>query len=107
LRHFLKCDIATIDEQSLLSAMKTPVSHSLILDLNPLFDAFNQLSRQIFDAAVLWAMKGDKTGFWKNHRRSGTKIESPRESVISIRKTASVMTKNKTEELVLIYSIQS
>jgi phosphoinositide-3-kinase regulatory subunit 4 len=36
LRHFLKCDIATIDEQSLLSAMKTPVRHCIDSQLEPI-----------------------------------------------------------------------
>ncbi|KII91699.1 hypothetical protein PLICRDRAFT_51832 [Plicaturopsis crispa FD-325 SS-3] len=80
LRHLLKSDLAVIDEQKLLIAMKGP------------------LSRPVFDAAVQWAMKSDKTSFWKGHRRVGTKAESPRESVISVRRTGSVITRNKSEE---------
>jgi len=66
----------------------------------PSSNACTQLSRQIFDAAVAWAMKADKTSFWKGHRRTSTKVESPRESVISIRKSGSVISRNKSEEFV-------
>ncbi|EGO26710.1 hypothetical protein SERLADRAFT_355396 [Serpula lacrymans var. lacrymans S7.9] len=64
LRHLLRSDIKVIDEQSLLTSMKSP------------------LSRQVFDAAVQWAMKAEKTGFWKGHRRTASKVESPRESIV-------------------------
>ncbi|KAH0578433.1 hypothetical protein H2248_003581 [Termitomyces sp. 'cryptogamus'] len=82
LRHFLKCDVKEIEELSLLMAMKSP------------------LPRQILDAAVQWAMKADKTSFWRNVRRSSTvKVESPRESVIAVRKSGnSTITKIKSEE---------
>ncbi|KAL1745959.1 hypothetical protein HDZ31DRAFT_81556 [Schizophyllum fasciatum] len=78
LRHFLKSDVATIDEKSLLMAMKPP------------------LSRQIFDAAVQWAMKSDKSNFWRGQRRART--ESPRESVVAIRKLGNTIARNRNEE---------
>ncbi|KAG6877788.1 hypothetical protein C0993_003882 [Termitomyces sp. T159_Od127] len=82
LRHFLKCDVKEVEELSLLMAMKPP------------------LPRQILDAAVQWAMKADKTSFWRTVRRSSTaKAESPRESVIAVRKTGnSTIARNKSEE---------
>ncbi|KAG5644667.1 hypothetical protein DXG03_007966 [Asterophora parasitica] len=81
LRHFLKSDVAAIDKNSLLVAMKPP------------------LPRQILDAAVQWAIKADKASFWRGPRRNTAKVESPRESVISVRKTgSSTITRNKSEE---------
>ncbi|KAH7928336.1 ARM repeat-containing protein [Leucogyrophana mollusca] len=82
LRHLLRSDVKDIDEQSLLTAMKPP------------------LSRQVFDGALLWAMKAEKTTFWRGHRRAASKIESPRESIVSMRKagSASVIGRNKSEE---------
>ncbi|EIW79923.1 WD40 repeat-like protein [Coniophora puteana RWD-64-598 SS2] len=82
LRHLLRCDVKVIDEQSLLGAMKPP------------------LSRAVFDGAVQWAMKADKTAFWRGHRRPPSKVESPRESIVSMRKAGSVSSvgRNKTEE---------
>ncbi|KAJ6463912.1 hypothetical protein C8R45DRAFT_1220032 [Mycena sanguinolenta] len=80
LRHFLKSDIVTIDEQSLLTAMKPP------------------LSRQVFDAAVQWAMKAGKSTFWRGQRRITSKTESPRESVVSLRKTGTISRNPKSEE---------
>jgi len=45
-------------------------------------------------------MKADKSTFWRGPRR-GAKIESPRESVVSMRKTGSAgIARNKSEELV-------
>ncbi|KAH9474804.1 Phosphoinositide 3-kinase regulatory subunit 4 [Psilocybe cubensis] len=81
LRHFLKSDIEHINEQSLLVAMKPP------------------LPRQILDAAVQWAMKADKSAFWRGPRRSTKQVESPRESVISMRKTGNAgIARNRSEE---------
>ncbi|KAJ7216643.1 hypothetical protein GGX14DRAFT_442277 [Mycena pura] len=80
LRHFLKSDIVVIDEQSLLTAMKPP------------------LSRQVFDAAVQWAMRAEKSTFWRGQRRITTKTESPRESVVSLRKTGAISRNPKSEE---------
>ncbi|KAK0194518.1 hypothetical protein F5146DRAFT_1036233 [Armillaria mellea] len=78
LRHFLKSDIATIDEQSLLATMKPPIP------------------RQIFDAAVQWAMRAEKSSFWRGARRS--KVETPRENVMSLRKSTSTMPKTKSDD---------
>ncbi|GLB39855.1 putative protein kinase [Lyophyllum shimeji] len=81
LRHFLKSDVVRIDEHSLLMAMKPP------------------LPRQILDAAVQWAMKSDKTSFWRGPRRNNAKTESPRESVMAVRKSgSSTIARNKSEE---------
>ncbi|KAF5350674.1 hypothetical protein D9756_008730 [Leucocoprinus leucothites] len=79
LKHFLKADVAVINEQSLLTVMKHP------------------LSRQILDASVQWAMKGDKTGFWRGPRKTN-KTESPRESVVSLRKGNGSIAKFKSDE---------
>ncbi|KAJ7715595.1 hypothetical protein DFH07DRAFT_862734 [Mycena maculata] len=80
LRHFLKSDVIVIDEQSLLAAVKTP------------------LSRQVFDAAVQWAMKAEKSTFWRGQRRITSKTESPRESVVSLRKTGTISRNPKSDE---------
>ena len=47
-------------------------------------------------------MKADKSAFWRGPRRGvNNKVESPRESVISMRKTGSIgIARNKSEELV-------
>lgn len=47
-------------------------------------------------------MKADKSAFWRGPRRGvNNKLESPRESVISMRKTGSIgIARNKSEELV-------
>ncbi|KAF9224775.1 ARM repeat-containing protein [Gyrodon lividus] len=82
LRHLLRCDVKEIDEQSLLVAMKPPVP------------------RPVFDGAIQWAMKAERTMFWRGQRRSTTKVESPRESIVSMRKVGSVNVarQTKTEE---------
>ncbi|KAF8579068.1 ARM repeat-containing protein [Ramaria rubella] len=59
LKHFLRSDVRSITEQSLLLTLKNP------------------LSRQIFDAAVVWAMKADKTHFWKS-QSTKSKSYSPK-----------------------------
>ncbi|ESK97721.1 phosphoinositide 3-kinase regulatory subunit 4 [Moniliophthora roreri MCA 2997] len=79
LRHFLKSDVAVIDEQSLLTAMKTP------------------LPRPIFDAAVQWAQKADKASFWRGSKKS-SRTESARESVASMRRTGTSITRNMSED---------
>ncbi|KAI0058381.1 ARM repeat-containing protein [Artomyces pyxidatus] len=79
LRHFLRSDVRDINEMSLLTAMKPP------------------LSRQVFDAAVQWAMKADKTQFWRSHRRAVSKLDSPQDSVAAMRKPNSTA-RNKSEE---------
>ncbi|KAI0822421.1 hypothetical protein BC628DRAFT_1429686 [Trametes gibbosa] len=78
LRHFLRSDVQDVDEKSLLLAMK----HSL--------------SRQVFDAAVQWAMKADKTSFWRSHRTA--KIESPRESMATVRQSGNTASRARSEE---------
>ncbi|EAU84150.2 other/VPS15 protein kinase [Coprinopsis cinerea okayama7 len=81
LRHFLKSDIGEINTSSLLRAMKPP------------------LPRQILDSSVQWAMKADRSVFWSRPRRGGSKTESPRESVISVRKAGTGnLAKNRSEE---------
>ncbi|KIY49828.1 hypothetical protein FISHEDRAFT_40447 [Fistulina hepatica ATCC 64428] len=80
LRHFLKSDIAEINEQSLLLAMKPPIS------------------RPIFDAAVQWAMKAEKSAFWRGQRPSVSRNESPRDSVVSIRKTGTTLMRNSKSD---------
>ena len=46
-------------------------------------------------------MKADKSAFWRGPRRGVNKVESPRESVISMRKTGNIgIARNKSEELV-------
>ncbi|KAF9530534.1 hypothetical protein CPB83DRAFT_905184 [Crepidotus variabilis] len=82
LRHFMRSDIVTIDEQSLLTALKA------------------QLPRQILDASVQWAMRPDKSTFWKGPRRvTANKVESPRESMMSMRKgNNGGIGKSKSEE---------
>jgi hypothetical protein len=52
----------------------------------------------VFDAALQWAMKADKTHFWRSHKKS-TKLESPHDSVVAIKKT--VLMRTKTDEYVL------
>ncbi|KIJ63655.1 hypothetical protein HYDPIDRAFT_175967 [Hydnomerulius pinastri MD-312] len=69
LRHLLRCDVKEIDEQSLLAAMKPP------------------LPRPVFDGAIQWAMKAERTTFWRGQRRSASKVESPRESIVSMDET--------------------
>jgi hypothetical protein len=69
-----------------------------MFDLTGILTLLAQLSRQVFDGAVQWARKAEKTYFWKGQRRSGSKVESPRESVVSIRKSGSVITRTKSDE---------
>lgn len=80
LKHFLRSDVRDVDEKSLLLAMKYP------------------LSRQVFDAAVQWAMKADKTSFWRSHRPA--KSESPRESMATVRQTGNAASRARSEEYV-------
>ncbi|KAG8906368.1 Serine/threonine-protein kinase [Tulasnella sp. 403] len=62
LRPHLRSDVRAISESSLLMTIKHP------------------LPRQIFDAAVAWAMKGDKSQFWKDSSASKvSKSESAKE----------------------------
>ncbi|KAF9011876.1 other/VPS15 protein kinase [Cyathus striatus] len=77
LRHYLKSDVVTVDEKSLLLTMKPA------------------LPRQILDFAVQWAMKAESTSFW---RRRGNNIESPRESMISMKRGSGSLSRNRSEE---------
>ena len=88
-----------VDEKSLLLAMKSPVSlpfpsnHMHFTRLT--FTAW-QLTRQIFEAAVQWAMKADKTQFWRSHRSA--KVESPRESMATVRQSGGAVSRARSEE---------
>lgn len=68
-----------------------------------------QLPRPVFDGAVQWAMKAERTMFWRSQRRPATKVESPRESIVSMRKagTNGVSKQNRTEEYVCFISVES
>jgi phosphoinositide-3-kinase regulatory subunit 4 len=92
LRHFLRCDVRDVDEFSLLTALKPPVrrfvAHVSHANNDP------QLERQIFDAALQWAMKADKTHFWRGHRKF-TKLESPQDSVGAIRKASTTTSQDR------------
>jgi phosphoinositide-3-kinase regulatory subunit 4 len=89
--------VRSIDEFSLLTALKPPVRR-----LCPLCRIFSyvrlQLDRQVFDAALQWAMKADKTHFWRGGSKKPAKIESPHDIVAAIKKTAT--TRMKTDEYV-------
>ncbi|PCH37519.1 hypothetical protein WOLCODRAFT_140908 [Wolfiporia cocos MD-104 SS10] len=78
LKHFLRSDVREVDERSLLIALKPA------------------LSRQVFDAAVQWAMKSERSTFWRTHR--GSKSESPRESLAAVRSSGSMGSRARTEE---------
>ncbi|KAI0317986.1 ARM repeat-containing protein [Amylostereum chailletii] len=81
LRHFLRSDVEGVTDMSLLVAMKPP------------------LSRQVFDAAVNWAMKAEKSSFWRSHRRVVSKVESPQDSMARMRKTSTTgVPRSKSEE---------
>lgn len=85
---------------SLLTAMKPLVRISAIIQvaLSSLTDTI-QISRQVFDAAVQWAMKAERTQFWRSHRRANSKLESPQSSVATLKKaTTSGATRGKSEE---------
>ncbi|CAL1709651.1 unnamed protein product [Somion occarium] len=77
LKYFLRSEVREVDERSLLMAMKPP------------------LSRQVFDAAVQWAMKAEKAPFWRSHRTA--KSESPRESLAAVR-VAGVGARSRSDE---------
>ncbi|KAF4603205.1 Serine/threonine-protein kinase [Pleurotus pulmonarius] len=80
LRYFLKSDVVNIDESSLLTAMKPP------------------LPRQLFDASVQWAMKAEKSSFWRGNRRVPTRTESPRESMIATRRTGTSTPRSRSDD---------
>ncbi|RPD52474.1 ARM repeat-containing protein [Lentinus tigrinus ALCF2SS1-7] len=78
LRHLLRSDVREVDERTLLMVLKPP------------------LDRKIFEAGVQWAMKADKTNFWRSHR--STKSESPRESMASVRQSGTPSSRVRSEE---------
>lgn len=50
-------------------------------------------------------MKADKSAFWRGPRRVPAKVESPRESVMSMRKAGTnAIARNKSEEFVDVAS---
>jgi len=59
------------------------------------------MPRHIFSAIVAWAMKADKSTFWKGYRRGGNKgeIQSPKDSVAAVKKSSGVI-QRKSEEYV-------
>ena len=61
-----------------------------------------QMPRHIFSAAVAWAMKADKSTFWKGYRR-GNKgdIQSPKDSIAAVKKSPGVI-QRKSEEWVFL-----
>ena len=61
----------------------------------------SQMPRHIFSAAVAWAMKADKSTFWKGYRRGGNKgdTQSPKDSVAAVKKSPGVI-QRKSEEYV-------
>lgn len=74
LRHLLRSDVRNIDEQSLLATMKPP------------------LPRAVFDGAVQWAMTVERTTFWRGNRKpAATKVESAKDSIMSMRKGGSTI----------------
>ncbi|KAJ3554276.1 hypothetical protein NM688_g3197 [Phlebia brevispora] len=78
LKHFLRSDIRDVDERSLLIALKPP------------------LSRQLFDAATQWAMKADRTHFWRTHR--SIKSESPKDSLAAVRSPGPISSRTSRSE---------
>ncbi|EJD02926.1 uncharacterized protein FOMMEDRAFT_123012 [Fomitiporia mediterranea MF3/22] len=65
LKHFLRSEIRTVDVQSILKALKSP------------------LPRHIYDFALDWAMKMGNSQFWKTPRKSSTKLDNPKEAAIA------------------------
>ncbi|KAG9040843.1 Serine/threonine-protein kinase [Tulasnella sp. UAMH 9824] len=76
LRQHLRSDIRAISESSLLTTVKPP------------------LPRSIFDAAVAWAMKGEKSQYWHGVTSSGSKSAKPETSkdVVAGMKKSGTMT---------------
>jgi hypothetical protein len=63
-----------------------------------------QIPRPVFDGAIQWAMKAERTMFWRGQRRTATKVESPRESIVSMRKVGSVSVPRQTKSEEYVYS---
>ncbi|KIO30139.1 hypothetical protein M407DRAFT_225431 [Tulasnella calospora MUT 4182] len=76
LRQHLRSDIRAISESSLLTTVKPP------------------LPRSIFDAAVAWAMKGEKSQYWHGVTSNGSKPSKPETSkdVVAGMKKSGTMT---------------
>ncbi|KAG8859720.1 Serine/threonine-protein kinase [Tulasnella sp. 330] len=74
LRPHLRSDVRAISESSLLMTVKPP------------------LPRKIFDAAVAWAMKGDKSQFWKGSlsRSRSTKSEYGKDGVTNMKRSTTL-----------------
>ncbi|CAE6379670.1 unnamed protein product [Rhizoctonia solani] len=71
LRQALRADVRAITEQSLLSTLKP------------------SLSRQIFEAAISWAIKSDKSAFWRGQTsKLKSNKESPKDLVSNMRNSA-------------------
>ncbi|EJD52092.1 ARM repeat-containing protein [Auricularia subglabra TFB-10046 SS5] len=74
LKHVLKCDIREINELNLLAYVKSP------------------LSRKIFDTALSWAMKSDKSQFWAGgltKNKPASKMDIARDGLSGNRKVTS------------------
>lgn len=108
LRHFVRSDLQTLTEQSLLLTLKSPVGSIVSCICNLTLLKRGQMSRQVFDGAVTWAMKADKTHFWKSQStksKTTSKPESAKEGLAATaRKSggprASV---SRTEEYVSVF----
>ncbi|ELU36605.1 other/VPS15 protein kinase [Rhizoctonia solani AG-1 IA] len=71
LRQALRADVRAITEQSLLSTLKP------------------SLSRQVFEAAISWAIKSDKSAFWRGQTsKLKSNKESPKDLVSNMRNSA-------------------
>ncbi|KAF8500542.1 hypothetical protein BU17DRAFT_72112 [Hysterangium stoloniferum] len=95
LKHFLRSDLRSISERSLLLTLKTPVYYWMTTNrpyIHQFTTSFIQLSRQVFDAAALWVMKADKTNFWKaqsSKARTVPKAETPKPELEAMGQTTS------------------
>ncbi|KAG8950099.1 Serine/threonine-protein kinase [Tulasnella sp. 424] len=75
LRQHLRSDIRAISESSLLTTVKSP------------------LPRSIFDAAVAWAMKGEKSQYWHGAASNGAKSSKPdtsKDAVVGMKKSGTM-----------------
>ena len=72
--------------------LKSPVRSELLVEplVTHLILNSQQLSRQVFDTAVAWAMKADKTYFWKSQSTKNkvvAKPENAKEALTAARKS--------------------
>ncbi|KZV87785.1 ARM repeat-containing protein [Exidia glandulosa HHB12029] len=82
LKHVLKCDIREINDANLLINVKSP------------------LPRRIFDAALAWAMRSDKSQFWAGSAAKGkpaSKMDIARDGLSGNRKVASFSNRTSTQ----------